>query len=76
MGFALAIYAIGVAAGLVLTDASPLARVVIALLWPLGAAAFVVTIAVLLVAAMLVFPIFGVAVMVAVAGLWALGYWL
>ena len=71
MGFALAIYAIGVAAGLVLTDASPLARVVIALLWPLGAAAFVVTIATLLVAAMLVFPVFGVAVLVAAAAAWA-----
>ena len=74
MGFALAIYGIGVAAGLVLTDASPLARVVIALLWPLGAAAFVVTIAILFVAAMLVFPLFGVLVLAAgVAGwIWLL----
>ena len=71
MGFALAIYAIGVAAGLVLTDASPLARVVIALLWPLGAAAFVVTIAILFVAAMMVFPVFGVAVLVAAGAAWA-----
>ena len=71
MGFALAIYAIGVAAGLVLTDASPLVRLVIALLWPLGAAAFVVTIAILLGAAMLVFPVFGVAVLVAAAAAWA-----
>jgi len=71
VGFALAIYAFGVAAGLVLTDATPLARVVIALLWPLGAAAFVVTIATLLVAAMLVFPVFGVAVLVAAAAAWA-----
>lgn len=74
MGFALAIYAIGVAAGLVLTDASPLARVAIALLWPLGAAAFVVTISILFVAAMLVFPVFGVLVLAAgVAGwIWLL----
>jgi hypothetical protein len=74
VGFALAIYGIGVAAGLVLTDASPLARVVIALLWPLGAAAFVVTIAILFVAAMLVFPLFGVLVLAAgVAGwIWLL----
>lgn len=70
MGFALAIYAIGVAAGLVLTDAGPLARVVIALLWPLGAAAFVVTIAILFVAAMLVFPVFGVLVLAAAVGGW------
>ena len=70
MGFALAIYAIGVAAGLVLTDASPLARVVIALLWPLGAVAFVVTIAMLIVAAMLVFPVFGVLVLASAAATW------
>ena len=36
MGFVLAIYAIGVAIGLALTDARPLARASIALLWPLG----------------------------------------
>jgi hypothetical protein len=70
VGFALVIYATGVAAGLVLTDASPLARVVIALLWPLGAAAFVVTIAILLVAAMLVFPVFGVVVLAVAAAFW------
>ena len=70
MGFVLAIYAIGVAAGLLLTDASPLARVVIALMWPLGAVAFVVTIAILFVAAMLVFPVFGVLVLAAAVGGW------
>jgi hypothetical protein len=70
VGFALAIYAIGVAAGLVLTDASPLARMVIALLWPLGAAAFVVTVSILFVAAMLVFPVFGVLVLAAGVAAW------
>jgi len=67
---ALAIYAIGVAIGLMLTDARPLARASIALLWPLGVVAFVVTIAVLIVAAMLVFPAFGVAVLAAAAATW------
>jgi hypothetical protein len=67
---ALAIYAIGVAIGLMLTDARPLARASIALLWPLGIVAFVVTIAVLIVAAMLVFPVFGVAVLAAAAATW------
>jgi hypothetical protein len=76
VGFALAIYVIGVIVGLLLTDARPPARVAIALLWPLGAVAFVVVIAILFVAAMLVYPIFGAAVMVALAGLWALGFWL
>lgn len=70
MGLALAIYAIGVAIGLMLTDARPLARASIALLWPLGIVAFVVTIAVLIVAAMLVFPAFGVAVLAAAAATW------
>jgi hypothetical protein len=68
---ALVVYAIGVAVGLVLTDARPVARVVIALSWPLGAVAFMLTIATLVVAAMLVFPLFGVAVLVAAAAAWA-----
>lgn len=67
MRFALAIYALGVVVGLLLTDARPLARATIALLWPLGIVAFVVTIAMLLLAAMLVFPAFGVGVVLAAA---------
>ena len=70
MGFALAIYGIGVAVGLVLTDARPLARAAIALSWPLGLVAFVVTILTLLAAAMLVFPAFGVAVLAAAVAAW------
>jgi hypothetical protein len=73
VGFALAIYAIGVAVGLALTDARPLARVSIALLWPLAIVTFAVTIATLLGAAMLVFPAFGVLV---VAGVIAGWFWL
>ena len=69
MNFVLAIYAIGVIAGLLLTDARPLPRLAIALAWPLGVAAFLVTIATLFVAAMLVYPAFGAAVLaVAVLG--------
>ena len=70
MGFVLTIYAIGVAIGLALTDARPLARASIALLWPLGFVTFAVTIAVLLIAAMLVFPAFGVAVLAAAVAAW------
>ena len=75
MGLALAIYAIGAAAGLVLTDASRLARVAIALLWPLGAMAFVVTIATLIVAAlMLIFPVSALVLASAAATwIWASG---
>jgi hypothetical protein len=70
VGFALAIYAVGVAVGLLLTDARPLARTSIALLWPLGIVTFVVTIVTLMTAAMLVFPVFGVVVLAAAAAAW------
>jgi hypothetical protein len=70
VGFALAVYAIGVAVGLVLTDARPLARVSIALLWPLAIVTFAVTIATLVGAAMLVFPAFGVLVLAAAFAGW------
>jgi hypothetical protein len=70
VGFVLAIYAIGVAIGLALTDARPLARASIALLWPLGIVTFVVTIVTLLAAAMLVFPVFGVVVLAAAVTAW------
>ena len=73
MGFVLAVYAIGVALGLVLTDARPLARVSIALLWPLAIVTFAVTIATLVGAAMLVFPGFGVMVLAAALAGW---FWL
>jgi hypothetical protein len=66
VGAALWIYAVGVVVGLVCTDARPLARVAIALAWPLGPLAFVVVISGLLLAAMYIFPLFGA---VAVAGL-------
>ena len=70
MGFALAIYGIGVAVGLVLTDARPLARAAIALSWPLGLVAFAVTILTLLAAAMLIFPAFGALVLAIAAASW------
>ena len=70
MNVALAIYAIGVAVGLLLTDARPLARASIALLWPLGIVTFAVTILTLVAAAMLVFPVFGVVVLAAAIGGW------
>jgi pheromone shutdown protein TraB len=73
VGFALALYAIGVAAGLVLTDARPLARVSIALLWPLAIVTFAVTIATLVAAAMLIFPSFGALVLAAALAGW---FWL
>ena len=65
-----AIYALGVIAGLLLTDAKPLARLGFALAWPVGLATFAVVVSGLLIAALYIFPVFG-----AVVGLGALGAW-
>lgn len=49
------IYLAGVAFGLVMTDARPLTRIALALLWPLGPIAFLVTVTLLLTVAPLAF---------------------
>ena len=59
MRVALLIYAAGVVAGLLLTDARPLPRVILALTWPIGPLAFVVVVAGLLTASLYLFPVFG-----------------
>ena len=64
-------YLAGVLVGLALTDARPAGRVMLALLWPLGPAAFVVVVAILRLAAMIAFPAFGVGA----AGTAALFWW-
>ena len=48
------IYVLGVVIGLLKADAAPVARVGWAVLWPVGPAAFVVTVTVLLAAAVVV----------------------
>jgi len=63
--FALTIYAVGVVIGLITTDARPLARICLALLWPVGVAAFVVTVGGLLAVSTVLFPAFGVGVLAA-----------
>jgi len=70
LGFGIlsAFYVAGVLWALLRTDASPLARIGLALLWPLGPIAFVVTLAILLLASLVAFPVFG-AVVLAVARL-------
>ena len=70
MRVVLLIYALGVIAGLVLTDASPPARIGLALAWPIGPLAFAVVIAGLLIAALYIFPLFGAAVAVGAAAWW------
>ena len=73
MRVALLIYAVGVIAGLVLTDARPPARVALALAWPIGPLAFVVVVSGLLVAALYLFPVFGAVVAAGgVAAWWVL----
>jgi len=61
--FAWVIYAVGVVIGLITTDARPLARICLALLWPVGVLAFVVTIGGLLAASTVLFPVFGLGVL-------------
>jgi hypothetical protein len=57
VNFVHAIYLAGVLTGLVTIDARPASRLGLALLWPLGPAAFVVTVAVLLAASVIAFPL-------------------
>ena len=66
----LVVYAAGVIVGLWRVDGSPAARVTIALLWPLGVLAAVVTITALVLAAMVLFPLVGVAGALAAALIW------
>jgi hypothetical protein len=66
----LSIYAVGVIAGLIFTDARPLARLILALAWPIGPLAFVVVVGGLMVAALYLFPVFGAVVAAGVAAAW------
>ena len=66
------IYAVGVVIGLITTDARPLARICLALLWPVGVIAFLVTVGGLLVVSTVLFPAFGVGVLAAVLLGWVL----
>jgi len=51
-------------------DARPGSRLGLALLWPLGPLAFVVTITILLAAALIAYPAFGAAVLIAAGVAW------
>jgi len=66
------LYASGVLIGLVAVDGPPTVRVLVAALWPLGVAAFAVTIAMLVLAGLVLFPVVGALAAVAAA----LGWWL
>jgi hypothetical protein len=62
----LSVYLLGVAVGLAAIDARGLARLGLALLWPLGPIAFLITIGILLLALPIAFPILGTVVLAAI----------
>ena len=64
------VYVVGVIIGLLVTDGGLAARIGLALAWPLGPLAFLVTVAGLLVVAAIAFPIFGLALAAAIAAAW------
>ena len=64
------VYVVGVIIGLLVTDGGLAARIGLALAWPLGPLAFLVTVAGLLVVAAIAFPIFGLALAALVAAAW------
>jgi hypothetical protein len=67
----LGIYLAGVAVALWRTDAAWPTRTAVALLWPLGPAAFLITVMVLLAASLIAFPV--AAALIAAGGL--LAWW-
>ena len=72
MKFLLAIYVAGAALALWRTDASWPTRIVLALLWPIGPVAFLITVAILVGASLVAFPLVagGIAALVAAAVWW------
>jgi hypothetical protein len=63
------VYAVGVVLALFLTDARPVTRIVLGLLWPLGPIAFLITLTILAIASVIAFPVFGIVVAVAAAAI-------
>jgi hypothetical protein len=64
------IYFVGVLIGLVATQGGAATRLGLALLWPLGPLAFVITVAGLLVVAGIAFPLFGVTFAASIGAAW------
>jgi hypothetical protein len=67
---ALIVYVVGVVVGLLRVDASPVTRFVVAVLWPVGALAGVITVSGLVLMAMVLFPVLGGAVVVIATAMW------
>ena len=66
----LLVYLAGFVWGLLRTDAQPWVRVMLALLWPLGPAAFLVVLAILVASSPIAFPLFGSLLLGAVGAMW------
>jgi hypothetical protein len=64
------IYTLGVIVGLIATQGGIATRLLLALLWPLGPLAFIITSAGLLIVAAIAFPMFGVILAAVLAGAW------
>ena len=73
MWIVLLVYGVGVLIGLAATDARPAARVGLALLWPIGPAAFVVTLSVLAAASLIAFPLIGAVALAGAVAWWIFG---
>jgi hypothetical protein len=72
VGVAVGLYLAGIAFALWRTDAPWPMRTVVAVLWPLGPAAFLVTVAILIAASTIAFPVVGALVAaVALLAWWA-----
>jgi hypothetical protein len=70
VGLFFTVYLAGVAVGLWRADAPPARRIGLALMWPVALAACLVTLTTLSVAAVVLFPLVGVAAVGGAAGLW------
>jgi hypothetical protein len=64
------IYILGVIVGVIATQGGVATRLVLALLWPLGPLAFIITVAGLLVVAAIAFPAFGVILAAGIGAAW------
>ena len=66
----LGVYLAGVILGLLTTQGGPGTRLLLAILWPLGPLAFLITVGGLLIVAAIAFPLFGVMLAAGVAAMW------
>jgi hypothetical protein len=66
----LGVYLIGVVVGVIATQGGPGTRLLLAVLWPLGPLALVITVTGLLVVGAIAFPVFGVILAATLAVAW------